>query len=134
MSLLEVGLVQYIAQELPDYTPKIYPTAPPGNSTTPHVTYLLVSKPGDPVLAGPCSLQETRYQFDYWASFDTEGLKVARTWADQFRTVLDGFSGELPNGVCVRAIWFDDERTFIERDTRLHNIQQDYLIWYYTNS
>ena len=131
MTQLEPGLVQLIVERLPDYQPKIFPTAPPGNAATPHVTYLLVSKPGDPVLSGECKLQETRYQFDFWSRFDDEGLKTARIWADQFRTLLSGFWGELPNGVCVNNIIFDDERTFMERDTRLHNIQQDYLIWYY---
>src|SRR3954468_24567457 len=100
MITIEPGLVSLVIARWTDYHQKLFPTKPAGNAKRPHIVYRQISKPTEPMLSGPCELQEIRMQFDFWGSFNLEGegFGFARIAADRFRELFDGFGPErLPN-------------------------------------
>lgn len=93
---------------------------------TPAVTYRLVSTTDLNTLKGPVGCVQVRIQLDSWGATYTD----ARALTDALRTLLNGYTGTLPNGVVVQNIWRDSEESGFDEYVRLPYVQTDWMIIY----
>jgi hypothetical protein len=109
---------------------RAYPVElPQGKTDTtryPAIRYTIIS--GQRVQASPqgaAGLAGLRLQIDTVA----DGFDAAYALAELVRKRIDGYRG-LMGSVTVRGVFFDNERSAFEPETRLHFFSRDYFVWF----
>lgn len=107
---------------------RIYPGALPQKCTLPAIVYSRISTPRVHTMGNDPGLASPKFQFDIWAETLLSALGVKA----QLKKALQDYSGTMggAGGVTVQAILLDDERQDYEPETKLHNIQMDFIIWH----
>lgn len=127
--MLEDGLFQLLTSDAGVSAlcgTRVYPLILPSAPTLPSLTYQSISSVAQYTMDGPTGLVTARVQTEAWS----DSYSTAKALAAAVRTLLDGYSGTLPNGVPVLDIRCDNALDTYEKDARLYRVHTDWLIQY----
>jgi hypothetical protein len=106
---------------------RVYPITLPEAPALPAVTYQIVGGSSDPGFtnSGP---QRLRVQFDCYADQKSGGYRAAYCVRDDLRKLLNGFSGELPNGDYLQSALLIQNIDYFENDARQYRLACEFYI------
>lgn len=126
---LEAGLQQFVLAD-PTVsslaTGGISPILLPDTPLLPAATYQRISTVTLNTMTSNVALTQVRMQFDTWA----KSYADARSLASAIISVLEGYSGTLPNGVYIANVALDSQIDLYESTARLYRNSVDFLIWF----
>jgi Protein of unknown function (DUF3168) len=134
--MLEVGIQNLVAanagvQALLGNPARFYPVVLPEDPAWPCASYQLISDVPDYLLRG-VGIEVKRLQVDSWSGGPTGASYLAVKNIDAaIRAVLDRFTGQLPDGTNVGAIFVANSRDEFEQDARAYRVTTDYMIHFY---
>ena len=135
--MLEAGIQQLVADNLAvkaiiGNPARFYPVLLPDDPTYPCASYQVISDVSDYLLDGTISLSSIRIQVDTWSG-GSSGANYADAKNTQaaIRSLLEGFSGLLPDGTRVAFIRVVDARDLFEQDARSYRTSTDFMVYYY---
>lgn len=136
--MLEVGLAQLVSQAatvqgLIGNPARHYPVVLPENPVFPCSSYQVLSMTPEYLLnAAKPTLSQARIQVDTWSGGPTSGTYVAAKQVQAaIRKVLELFTGALPDGTLVAAIFVANAVDLYEQDARCYRTSTDYIVNYY---
>jgi hypothetical protein len=126
--ILEEGLFQFLLANS-DITNMVGPNgiylgAVPQTTHDPCMGIDLISATPDATNDGPSGFNSRRYQFTFYSQSFANAVKLR----ELLRTVLDGFTGTLPNGQRVFDVRRDNELNGFDDLTGSHRAITDYFI------
>ena len=125
--MIEAGLIALIKADPTLSTliaSRLYLLNLPETPAMPAVTMRLVSTKEDYTLDGPLGLVQVRLQIDSYAAMYSDAKAVSTA----LRSLLNGYSGTLPNGCEVFDISRDGEQSGFDEYVELPYIQTDWLV------
>lgn len=136
--MLESGIAKLVAadagvQTLIGANPcRFYPVLVPEDPVYPCASYQVISETPNYTLDGDRGINQIRLQVDSWSG-GTESASYAAAKAVQvaIRDVLEGYSGQLPDGTRVAGIFVSNASDFYEQDGRCYRTFTDYMILFY---
>lgn len=114
---------------------RIYPVMLPQNPVMPALTYQIISRVPDYVLAGPSGLVAKRVQVNCWASreFSANGYITALNVAAAVRVAMDGYSGIWPGGFEILRSKLDNQHDDFEPEGQYDRTILDFIVHYHEN-
>lgn len=123
---------------------RFYPVVPPEDVTYPCCTFQVISDVPDYLLGGDQALEVMRIQIDSWSGGSSNAnYSDAKSAQLAIRLLLAGqpgtptqaaipcFSGPLPDGTVVAAIFVANAEDGYEQDARAYRARTDYMVHFY---
>lgn len=125
--MLEVGIQQLITAD-PDFqaiaVDRLYPVILPEDSPLPAATFQRISTTALYTLDARIQVTEIRIQFDSWA----QSYGLAKELMDAINSVIDNYSGSLPDGTQVFGVQLANSNDQYEGPARLFRSSADYKV------
>lgn len=104
---------------------RIYPQVMPDDCPKPAMTYQRIDAPRIQTNEGTSGLVPARFQLTIWdPSYSSVKQVAAKVMA-----AMSDFAGVF-TGLEVQGAQLDDDRDGYEPDTKLRNVQLDYILWH----
>lgn len=135
--MLEVGIQNLVVadtgvQAILGTPARLYPVVLPDDPTYPCATYQLISDVPAYTLSPGSNIEVKRLQIDTWSGGPNGGSYMdAKSAAAAIRAVLELFSGQLPDGTLVAAIFVENSTDIFEQDARAYRTTTDFMVHFY---
>jgi hypothetical protein len=135
--MVEVGIAQLVraaagVKAILGDPARMYPVLIPESPVYPLATYQLISDMADYTLDGSAGIEVKRIQIDTWSGGEVSASYLdAKNAAEAIRNVLEGYSGQLPEGTYVAGVFVAQMQDLYEQDARAYRVLTDYKICYY---
>lgn len=135
--MLEVGIAQLVSaapgvQALIGSPARFYPVRLPDSPLFPCASYQLISAVPEYLLDGSQSIEIRRLQIDTWSGGETKASYLdAKNVQAAIRAILEGYSGELPDGTRIAAIFVANATDIFEQDALAYRAMTEYMVHFY---